>query len=56
MYLAKLAGKNRYHMFDAEQDSSLRGSARDRWSAFAWRWSSREFVLYYQPKVNMRNG
>ena len=25
MYQAKLAGKNRYHVFDAEQDRSVRG-------------------------------
>jgi len=55
MYKAKLAGKNRYCIFDADHDRSLRGhneslehirSALDR----------REFVLYYQPKVNMRTG
>lgn len=55
MYLAKQAGKNRYHVFDAEQDSSIRGHheslghIRDALTA-------NEFVLYYQPKVNMRTG
>ncbi|TRW96092.1 EAL domain-containing protein [Candidatus Methylobacter oryzae] len=55
MYQAKLAGKNRYHVFDAEQDRSVRGyheSIEHIRNALA----EREFVLYYQPKVNMRTG
>lgn len=55
MYQAKLAGKNRYHIFDAEHDRSVRGHNEDLErirSALA----AREFVLYYQPKVNMRLG
>jgi len=55
MYDAKVAGKNRFAIFDADQDRTLRefnrslddigaGLARD------------EFVLHYQPKVNMRTG
>jgi EAL domain-containing protein (putative c-di-GMP-specific phosphodiesterase class I) len=55
MYQAKLAGKNRFHVFDAMQDSSLRvhyeSLARIRLAL-----SEHEFVLYYQPKVNMRTG
>jgi diguanylate cyclase (GGDEF)-like protein len=54
MYQAKVAGKNRYHIFDAEQDSNIRGhheSIEHLRSALA----NREFVLYYQPKVNMRS-
>jgi diguanylate cyclase (GGDEF)-like protein/PAS domain S-box-containing protein len=55
MYQAKLSGKNRYHLFDAEQDSSIRGhheSLENIRSAM----ERSEFVLYYQPKVNMRTG
>lgn len=55
MYQAKLAGKNRYHVFDAEQDRSVRGyheSLEHIRNALL----EREFVLYYQPKVNMRTG
>jgi EAL domain-containing protein (putative c-di-GMP-specific phosphodiesterase class I) len=55
MYQAKLAGKNRYHVFDAEQDRSVRGhheSLEDIKRALI----AREFVLHYQPKVNMRSG
>ncbi len=55
MYQAKLAGKNCYHVFDAEHDRTLRGHhevlARIRRALVA-----HEFVLYYQPKVNMRTG
>ena len=55
MYQAKVAGKNRYHFFDAEQDSSIRGrhESVDRIRLALER---HEFVLYYQPKVNMRSG
>ena len=55
MYLAKQSGKNRYHLFDAEQDRS----ARDRHETLShisealWR---HEFVLFYQPKVDMGSG
>ncbi|WP_082880122.1 EAL domain-containing protein [Methylomonas methanica] len=55
MYQAKLAGKNRYHIFDAHQDSSIRGhheNVEDIRRAIC----AEEFVLYYQPKVNMRTG
>ena len=55
MYQAKLAGKNRFHFFDAEQDRTTRGHfeslERIRQALVA-----KEFVLYYQPKVNMRSG
>ena len=55
MYQAKLAGKNRYHFFDAEQDRSIRGyhESLDR---IRQAMLEREFVLHYQPKVNMRSG
>ena len=55
MYQAKLTGRRRYHVFDAGQDSSTRvhfeSLERIRLAV-----SEREFVLYYQPKVNMRSG
>ncbi len=55
MYQAKQAGKNRYHMFDVDRDAAVqlqhesianirRGLARG------------EFILLYQPKVNMKTG
>ncbi|MEQ1601648.1 MAG: EAL domain-containing protein [Methylophilaceae bacterium] len=55
MYQAKLAGKNRYHVFDAERDSSVRGH-HESLEHIRQALSRREFVLFYQPKVNMRSG
>jgi diguanylate cyclase (GGDEF)-like protein/PAS domain S-box-containing protein len=55
MYVAKQAGKNRYHRFDTAQDNLIqiqRECIRDVRSASG----RHEFVLYYQPKVNMRTG
>ncbi|MFT7235827.1 MAG: diguanylate cyclase (GGDEF)-like protein/PAS domain S-box-containing protein [Methylophagaceae bacterium] len=55
MHVAKQAGKNRYHLFDVAQDNAMklqRQSIGDIRSAM----SRREFVLYYQPKVNMKTG
>ena len=55
MYQAKLAGKNRYHLFDAEHDRSARGHSESiEYIRLAL--ERQEFVLYYQPKVNMRTG
>jgi diguanylate cyclase (GGDEF)-like protein/PAS domain S-box-containing protein len=55
MYQAKLAGKNRYHMFDTEQDRNLRGH-HESLERIRVALAAREFVLHYQPKVNMRTG
>ena len=55
MYQAKLAGKNRYHIFDAEQDSSIRGH-HESLDHIRHALDHGELVLYYQPKVNMRSG
>ncbi len=55
MYQAKLAGKNRYHIFDTEQDRSVRGH-HESLERIKQALDEREFVLYYQPKVNMRTG
>jgi len=55
MYQAKLAGKNRYHLFDAEQDSSIR-DRHETLAGIALALKHDEFVLHYQPKVNMRTG
>ncbi len=55
MYLAKQAGKNRYHLFDIAHDAAVHGHHEElrRISEALVR---NEFVLYYQPKVNMRTG
>jgi EAL domain-containing protein (putative c-di-GMP-specific phosphodiesterase class I) len=55
MYQAKLAGKNRYHVFDAVQDRSVRG-LNEHIEAMAHALVYNEFVLFYQPKVNLRTG
>jgi diguanylate cyclase (GGDEF)-like protein/PAS domain S-box-containing protein len=55
MYQAKLAGKNRYHVFDAAQDSSLR-SHHETLERIRLALENHEFVLHYQPKVNMHTG
>ena len=53
MYQAKLAGKNRYHVFDAEHDRSVRGQMEGL-ERIRTALAEGEFVLYYQPKVNLR--
>ena len=55
MYQAKLAGKNRYHVFDADQDRNVRGH-HESLEHIRRALAEGEFVLYYQPKVNMRSG
>ena len=55
MYLAKQAGKNCYQVFDAEQESSLRCWHEDL-NRVRQAFDEGEFVLYYQPKVNLRTG
>jgi diguanylate cyclase (GGDEF)-like protein/PAS domain S-box-containing protein len=55
MYQAKLAGKNRYHIFDADHDRSVRGH-HESLESIRQGLANREFVLHFQPKVNMRSG
>jgi diguanylate cyclase (GGDEF)-like protein/PAS domain S-box-containing protein len=55
MYQAKLAGKNRYHVFDAAHDSSLRVH-HESLERIRLALVQGEFVLHYQPKVNMHSG
>ncbi len=55
MYQAKLAGKNRYHLFDAEMDRSVRGH-HEGLESIRQALYAHEFELHYQPKVNMRTG
>ncbi|WP_372965389.1 EAL domain-containing protein [Marinobacter sp.] len=53
MYLAKVAGKNRFHLFDAEQDRTIR-SQHETIERIRHALHNDELCLYYQPKVNMR--
>jgi diguanylate cyclase (GGDEF)-like protein/PAS domain S-box-containing protein len=55
MYQAKLAGKNRYHVYDAALDHSIR-TRNESLDRFRVAMIEQEFMLYYQPKVNMRTG
>jgi diguanylate cyclase (GGDEF)-like protein len=55
MYHAKLSGKNRFHVFDAEHDNIIRGH-HESLEQIRQALIARQFVLYYQPKVNMRSG
>ena len=55
MYEAKLAGRNRYQLFDTEQYRSARGR-HESVESIRMGLQRREFVLYYQPQVNMRSG
>ncbi len=55
MYVAKQAGKNRYHLFDVAQDTAVK-TQRASLEHIRGALERQEFVLYYQPKVNMRSG
>lgn len=55
MYLAKQGGKNRYQCFDAAQEELLRGY-HQQIEAIRLGIVQQQFVLFYQPKVNMRCG
>lgn len=55
MYQAKVTGKNHYHLFDMEQDRYIRVYHRSL-AAIRQAIANEEFVLHYQPKVNMRTG
>jgi diguanylate cyclase (GGDEF)-like protein len=55
MYVAKQAGKNRYHRFDIVQDNVI-NIQRQNIANIRLALGRREFVLHYQPKVNMHTG
>jgi diguanylate cyclase (GGDEF)-like protein/PAS domain S-box-containing protein len=55
MYLAKQAGKNRYHVFDVVNDAAIR-TKRESLEQIKAAYRRREFVLFYQPQVNMESG
>ncbi len=55
MYQAKVSGKNRYHVFDAEHDRSVRGK-HENLEYIRSAMTRNELLFYYQPKVNMRTG
>ncbi len=55
MYEAKLAGKSRYHIFDPVRDHTVRGR-HEELARIRQALRANEFVLHYQPKVNMATG
>jgi diguanylate cyclase (GGDEF)-like protein/PAS domain S-box-containing protein len=55
MYQAKLQGRNRFALFDSTVDRSIRGH-HEEVGRIRKGLAAREFVLYYQPKVNLRAG
>jgi len=55
MYLAKDAGKNRYQLFDPEHDRQVQ-THRTRLQRLRLAMVQNEFVLFYQPKVDLISG
>lgn len=55
MYQAKQAGKHSSQVFDAEWDRRIRGQ-HESLERVRQALNAQEFVLYYQPKVNLRTG
>jgi EAL domain-containing protein (putative c-di-GMP-specific phosphodiesterase class I) len=55
MYQAKQSGKNRYAIFDPEQDRSIR-ERHEAMEGIRNALHDGELVLHFQPKVNMRTG
>ncbi len=55
MYVAKESGKNRYHLFDSAQDDAIKRQ-RGKLEAIRSALDNHQFVLHYQPKVNMKTG
>jgi diguanylate cyclase (GGDEF)-like protein/PAS domain S-box-containing protein len=55
LYQAKLAGKNRYYVYDAARDQAVR-SRHEALEEIRAGLDDGQFVLYYQPKVNLRTG
>ena len=55
MYQAKLAGRNRFQIFDSSQARSVQGR-HENLEHIRQALAARQFVLHYQPMVNMRTG
>jgi diguanylate cyclase (GGDEF)-like protein/PAS domain S-box-containing protein len=55
MYQAKLEGRNGFRVFDPSQDLMVRGR-HENIEHIRQALAAAQFVLYYQPKVNLRTG
>jgi diguanylate cyclase (GGDEF)-like protein/PAS domain S-box-containing protein len=55
MYVAKQNGKNRFHLFDIHRDAAVK-TQRESLEHIRRAIEQNEFVLHYQPKVNLRTG
>ena len=55
MYAAKHAGKNRFVHFDIAHDARVH-ARHENLAQVAAGFAQREFVLHFQPKVNLRSG
>ena len=55
MYKAKQSGKNYYYIFDFDKDNAI-STKQENITQIKRALECEEFVLYYQPKVNMRTG
>lgn len=55
MYLAKQAGRNRFHLFDLAHDAEVR-TRHESLEGVRRALEHSELVLHYQPKVHMRSG
>ena len=55
LYVAKEAGRNRYHLFDVSHDQGIR-ARRESVAHVDAALNNGELRLYYQPKVDMRLG
>jgi diguanylate cyclase (GGDEF)-like protein/PAS domain S-box-containing protein len=55
MYESKLSSQSRFSYFDESRDRTIRGRS-EAIERIQRGMAAHEFVLYYQPKVNMRSG
>ncbi len=55
MYRAKELGKNRYHLFDPDTDRRL-SAHREALQALESAFERRQFLLFYQPKIDLFSG
>lgn len=55
MYVAKQTGRNRFHLFDVAKDTAVK-TERETVEQAQRGLDQNEFILHYQPKVNLQTG